>query len=380
MKFKNKEDILEYARILSKKGEIQTAIQVFKKVNTIYPNDKTSLYQISRLYLEMKNYPKACTYYDKLLEIYPDNFQAKFDLAFIYLLNRDLKKGFTHYETRLEFKNFNHFLVNKYPLKLKKFNNKKVFIYWEQGYGDTINFIRYVTDVLHYTKDIDIYIQKPLLRLMEYNFKTIKFVDEMEYKNKKYDYIIPLMSLPYLLKLETFTPLSKYLKIRKKSKAKKKKSKVLKIGLCWQGEHKNKRDYYRSFQIDDLLKLLFNIDDKYRKNIKLYSLQQDITLNNKGITNLGTGFTDFYDTAVAIDKLDLVITVDTAICHLSASLGKKTYLLIPYLSDWRWGLHLHKSDLYKSIKYFRQEEKGFWEKTLKEVVKKIVKKLDKKYE
>ncbi len=378
MKFKNKDDILQFAYTLSKTGKIVEAIKVFKKVNAFYPTNYTCLYQISRLYLEMKDYPEACKYYKKLIKIYPGNLQANFDLSFIYLLKRDLKKGFRYYEKRFGFEDFNHILTNKYPKNIKNLNDKKVFIYWEQGYGDTINFIRYVNEVLCYTKEIDIFIQKPLIRFMQYNFKSINFVDEIDYKNKKYDYIIPLLSLPYILKLDAFVPLTKYLKIRKKDKSKKNKDKVLKIGLCWQGEYKNKRDYYRSFEIDEFLKLLSNIDDKYSKNIKLYSLQKDLTIKNKGVINLGTNFSDFYDTAVAVDKLDLVITVDTAICHLSASLGKKTYLLNAYLSDWRWGLELYKSDLYTSIQYFRQEKKGSWAKPLNQVVEKIVEKLNEK--
>lgn len=373
MVLKNRNDVFNYAIKLSESNQIDLAIEVFQKIYQYDASDYVALYHIARLYLEKKSYSKAISYYQCLITLNPSHTQAKFDLAYIHLLNRECVKGFSLYENRIHFDAYNIIKQHKYPKNIEKIKNKKIFIYAEQGFGDTINFMRYISFLEQYTNKIDIHIQNSLVSLMKYNFKNINFVSNNDFLDIKYDFVFPLLSIPFLLKLKFFTPVKKYLTIDKKDRKKREKSRSLKIGLCWQGEYKNKRDKYRSFNIDEFLREVYSSEIKGIQRIQFFSLQKDIQVRSDNVIDLGSFFSDFYDTAVAIKAMDLVITVDTAVAHLSAALGKKTYLLLPFSPDWRWGDTLKKSDLYTSIKYFRQIKKDSWQEPFSSVISKLKK-------
>ena len=374
----NKSEMINYALQLSKSNQFDLAIDILKKIYSYYPKDYQTLYNIAKLYLEKKDYDTSIKYYKYLLTLNPTNVQAKFDLSHIYLINRDLKNGLELYECRIDFKQYIEMLPSKYPKRIKDLKNKKVFIYWEQGFGDTINFIRYIKYLKKFTSNIHILIQKPLINLVKYNLNKVTVIEDDSYLTTKYDYVFSLLSIPYLIKLRSFKPLKKYLKVNTKDIKKYKKlnnieSININIGLCWQGEYKNSRDKYRSFEIVEFLSQLKKSKIKMFKKIKFYSLQKDVRVQNNKIIDLGKDFNNFYDTAVAIKSLDLIITVDTAVCHLSASLGKKTFLLLPFYPDWRWGENIDKSDLYKSIRYFKQVDKDSWDIPFQLIAEKLKK-------
>lgn len=82
---------------------------------------------------------------------------------------------------------------------------------------------------------------------------------------------------------------------------------------------------------------------------------------------------DLCDTAALISQMDLVITVDTAVAHLAGALGKPTWILIPYISDYRWGLNRNNSYWYDSVKIFRQKEDYLWDGVINEVKEELIK-------
>jgi hypothetical protein len=89
------------------------------------------------------------------------------------------------------------------------------------------------------------------------------------------------------------------------------------------------------------------------------------------IKNLVANSVTMDDTAAIIENLDIVISVDTSIAHLSAAMGKPTWVLLPLVPDWRWLLNRSSSPWYKSIKLFRQKKRGNWEEVFKELNKKL---------
>jgi hypothetical protein len=133
-----------------------------------------------------------------------------------------------------------------------------------------------------------------------------------------------------------------------------------KVGLVWKGNPNHVNDHHRSIPIKELLPFLI-------PRIRYFCLQKEITREDKAtIENLfpieifEMMLNDFSETAAICQNLDLVITVDTSVAHLSASLGKNTWVILPHVPDWRWLLVNESSPWYKSVKLFRQESISNW--------------------
>lgn len=333
------------------------------------------LYYIARDFLEQKKLDEALFYYTKAIFLDKDFTQAYFDRAIVYFYQNNIYKGLIDYEKRQNFDGFPNFKV-QYPLKLQDLKNKKTLIFWEQGFGDTINFFPFIKRLEKYKPNLTILVQSALLKILKYSYPTYNIVDSLE--DNKFDYTIPLLSISYLVNLTKYKPKKKYLKVSKKDIKDFKKTYSIKkqninIGICWAGTNLGPRDKYRSIDIEQFVPF-FNLAKKH--NIRFFSLQKDIRTNIKYLEDIAQNFNNFYDTAVVLKSMDIVISVDTAIVHLSGALGVETKLLLPYLPDFRWKLDTSKSQFYKSVKIIRQEQKLQWQKPLDILKKEIYKKLD----
>ena len=120
--------------------------------------------------------------------------------------------------------------------------------------------------------------------------------------------------------------------------------------------------------------------------VKLYSLQKgnseaqlENLPDNIDITNLGKSFKDFSDTAAAIENLDLIIAVDSSVAHLSAAMGKDTFILLRYSADWKWLLNRDDTIWYEKVKLFRQNEPNDWCEVINRVIEHIKNEYNLKY-
>jgi hypothetical protein len=138
------------------------------------------------------------------------------------------------------------------------------------------------------------------------------------------------------------------------------------IGVVWAGNADHKNDRNRSIPFDLFAKLFENV------NVRWISLQvgqhaTDVDKKPYPIVNFSRDLVDFSETAGLIENLDLLITVDTAVAHLAGSMGKTTWLLLPYSPDWRWQLQREDSPWYPSMRLFRQQKAGEWQDVLERV-------------
>jgi hypothetical protein len=208
--------------------------------------------------------------------------------------------------------------------------------------------------------------------------KDLDGISQLVIKGEKlpfFDYQCPLLSLPLVFKtnLDTIPNPTRYINLdnypNKITEWKARLGPKLKprVGLVWSGNSHHKNDHNRSILLRDILPFLPN-------ECEYVSLQKEVrdvdklTLNlNPQILNFAGHLNDFLDTAALIDNLDLVISVDTSVAHLSGALGKETWLLLSYVPDWRWLLGRDDSPWYPSIRLYRQEAAGKWDDPLKKV-------------
>ncbi|MCL2647178.1 MAG: hypothetical protein FWD61_09255, partial [Phycisphaerales bacterium] len=144
----------------------------------------------------------------------------------------------------------------------------------------------------------------------------------------------------------------------------------LKVGLSWAGRPTHSSDNLRSIAAKELLPL-FGAEGG--GGVRFYSLQKGLSaeqvkpLVEAGLVDVSTELTDFAHSAALVANLDLVISVDTAVTHLAGALGAKTWTLLPYSVDWRWGMGREESPWYPTMRLFRQTQFADWETVIERV-------------
>ena len=241
---------------------------------------------------------------------------------------------------------------------------KSILIHSEQGLGDNIQFFRYVP--LLVALGARVYLEMPpsLIPLFYAWRHTVRFI-AIGSPLPPCDYHCPTMSLARLFKTEISTiPCSiPYLlpdmHVLETCKASLGHSDRKHIGIAWRGSNLNPINQQRSIALSALLTL-------YQSNWNWICLQKDVCLEEKkeleqhNIPYHSLELSSMVGTAALIACLDLVITVDTSIAHLAATMGKEVWILLPFSADWRWFLQRVDSPWYPSVKLFRQETLGNW--------------------
>jgi tetratricopeptide (TPR) repeat protein len=334
--------------------------------------DIPALINMGKMHQELLNLDRADHFFNQALEMNPDLVEAHIAIGANHLLRGDFRKGWTEMEWRLRSPK-RHLTI--YPFDLAKpkwdggnFEGKTLLVHAEQGFGDTIQFARFLPLVKARGGKVIFQVQQPLVRLFS-NLAAADVVCSMEGPGEAiqdFDFYIPLMSLPGLLNIDIqdLTQESVYLHANRRSAEQWKRrlsGKGLHIGLIWSGNPIHPRNTKRNIPVDQLSSL------GSLTGFNWYSLQMNprqasmqVLKNTLGIKNWAEVFYDFADTAGAIDALDLVISVDTAVAHLSGAMGKPTWVLLPYFPDWRWMMAREDSPWYPGMKLVRQQAPGDW--------------------
>jgi tetratricopeptide (TPR) repeat protein len=248
-------------------------------------------------------------------------------------------------------------------------SGKTLLVHWEQGFGDTIQFSRYVKLLADAGAKVLFAPQGPLRRLMSTLDPRVQIVD-LEEPLPPFDFHCPLMSLPlaFATELATIPSAARYLQadpdrvnawrgvLGQREKPR--------IGVAWSG--KSEPDSARSIEFRRFAALF---DDR----CQFISLQKDVSDQDRpwlaaaNMVHLGDALDDFADTAAICSLMDLVITVDTALAHLAGALGKPVWVLLPYVADWRWMLDRSDTPWYPTMRLIRQQQRGEWDATLRQV-------------
>jgi Tfp pilus assembly protein PilF len=311
---------------------------------------------------------------DRALELDPAHVQAHITLAQILLTLGNYSRGWNEYEWRWrssEFANGIRSFVqptwNGEPL-----NGKVILLYAEQGYGDTIQFSRYVQQVVSLGGKVVLEVQPLLYRLLKdlpgVTICLRQGIDPLPY----FDLHCPLMSVPHRIQTEgDCIPSPVALPSIRRREGFATNSQSMKIGLVWAGNPAHKRDALRSIPLRTLLPL------REISRLTFVSLQKKIPHCDADVVS---DFlmeqpllvcNDFLDTAEAIAGLDLVITVDTAVAHLAASIGMPVWMMLPEAADWRWGLEGETTAWYPTMRLFRMTAEEGWECVVRRIYERL---------
>jgi tetratricopeptide (TPR) repeat protein len=333
----------------------ELAILYAQKAVSLDKNCFEAIFCLAKIYQSRKDIVHTKMYLEKVLELQPNNVLAHFDLSYVDLSLQEYASGFAHFEYRKKMENRVH-EYNYLPFKPyhgEPLNDKHLLLYHEQGFGDNIQFIRFIQNLQ--CKELSIGIQNPLNKLFAYNFPEVKFLDVIT-DTMPIDCMDALMSVPFITHINQISN-QPYLSVDENDVSVFKQThmqpKKLNIGLVWKGSTANQKQDIKSLQLSELDSLLHN------EHCSFYSLQIEHLeeLAHTSIHNIGKEFKNFYDTAVALKSLDLFIGVDTAVSHLAGALGVKTFLI--YNSDtidFRWCSKDGKSLWYESVEVVSKEE------------------------
>jgi tetratricopeptide (TPR) repeat protein len=250
--------------------------------------------------------------------------------------------------------------------------DKTVFVHWEQGFGDTIQFCRYGSLLKERGATVAMSVQEPLYRLISQSAPGIAILKNEE-APAAFDYHCPLMSLPFAFgtTLKNVPVQQPYIfaddALRKAWEARLPPRVKPRIGAVWSGSAKQKNDRNRSVGLSAFAALL-SVDAHW------ISLQKELRDGDAAllqefpqISHCGAELGDFSDTAAAIAALDLVVTVDTSVAHLAGAMGKPVWILLADNADWRWLRDREDCPWYSSARLFRQDKARSWEDVIARV-------------
>ena len=365
--------------------EWDKAKEAYYKAIELNPKSHESYFNLAYLCFNENNPQGAVDCYKKALEINPEDWESSYFLGLAYMQTKNYKEGLKYFESRLcrasaiisQGKTYPHLIEEKPIWNGEDLTDKVLYTYYEAGFGDILMNYRFMPELTSKCKKVILKPQKELAPLFRENSYGAEIMEMYDFeKELDFDYHIPFLSIPYVLGktgddmfvhhddgyLKANPAKINYYKERYFNNYK------FKIGIKWQGN--TYYDKERVLKVEDFFRL-FEL-----KNTQFYSCQTfegaeefEKIKDKYNVIDLGKTFSNFSDTAGAIENMDLVICNDTSLAHLAGAMKKTCWVLLPYIYNWRWHEDLSHCDWYDSVKLFRQKDHDDWNSVFTEVEK-----------
>ncbi|MEK9723187.1 MAG: tetratricopeptide repeat protein [Rhodospirillaceae bacterium] len=352
-------------------GQPDDAVAAYSRGLELMPDQPDLTYNLGRAFYDQGRLDDAEAAFRKVLAVHNAHPLAHWNLSHVMLLQGRFREAWVEYEWRWHCPGFTTPLPKFEQPRWdgKDLGGRTILVYAEQGFGDTIQFCRYLPKLAATAGRVVMLCQPEVARLME-SVEGVDHVVSNWNHLPPFDTHIPVMSLPLLMNSYTeadFPSAVPYLTAPAEG-AEPVDHEGFKVGLVWAGRETHMGEAQRSLD-PALLKPLTETP-----GCTFYALQEGARGKElkkagltKTVTDLGAQLADFGDTARIIDSLDLVIGVDTAVVHLAGALNKPVWTLLPTVCDWRWMREREDSPWYPSMRLFRQETRGDWKGVVRRV-------------
>ena len=360
-------------------------IEYLTRAFELCPNNRIVVKNLAYVYGKFDEVQKADEYYSKLLYLNPTHSDLHAYGAYLVKHQR-FSEGFKFLQHRFQKEDLGN---NSFP---QIFNNKKkrwnmkidisekhVLVHFEQGFGDSIMFVRFVKQLQNKCAKVSLVVQNGLIDLFKGSNLGVDIYREDELSKINYDYYIPMMDLPILCetKPDTIPLAGGYLKVsRAKVNAYRKEhindNNKLKIGIAYEGTLASK-ETDRDIPLEFLHPLMM------MPGVEVYSFQVDDLTNQMDrvpedaeLIRLGKTFKNWEDTACAMKCMDLIVTTDNGVMNLAGALGVKTFALFNKITEWRW-FQVEGKDIawYKSIRPFQTPTSKAWEVPVFQIIEEV---------
>jgi tetratricopeptide (TPR) repeat protein len=381
--------LFQLANTLNTANKTEESLVIYEYLLTKHPNSSAITYNTAYTLKKLGRVLESLPLYEKTLQLDPEHVEAHFSRGLAYLAIGDFERGWEEYEWRWK-RDTQRMNERRFSQPLwdgSDLNGKTILLHAEQGLGDTFQFIRFAK-VAHDKGGIVIAaVQNPvvdILALCPYIDRVISLNTALPH----FDVHAPLMSVPYILKINEATVpheipyLYAHAKLEKEWKEKIAHDRNFKVGICWQGNANYSTPFLRAVVAAKSIKLnqfepLFNVP-----GVTIYNLQK-VTGEEQlkdipaawNFVSFGDDFDNahgrFMDTAALIKNLDLVISVDTGLAHIAAALGTEVWTFLPNPADWRWMLDRTDTPWYPNMTLFRQATCGDWNAVMHEIATRL---------
>ncbi len=368
-------------------------IEYLEKAFSLAPNNRIVVKNLAYVYGKFGEIQKADEFYSKLLYLSPTHSDLHAYGAYLVKHQR-FSEGFKFLQHRFQKEDLGYTSFPQiFNNKKKRWNmkvdikDKHVLVHFEQGFGDSIMFVRFVKQLQEKCAKVSLVVQNGLIELFKGSNLGVDIYQENELSKINYDYYIPMMDLPILCETKPNTiPLAGgYLKVsRAKVNAYRKEyindNNKLKIGIAYEGTLASK-ETDRDIPLEFLHPLMM------MPGVEVYSFQVDDLTNQMdripdeaNMVRLGKTFKNWEDTAAAMKCMDLMVTTDNGVMNLAGALGVKTFALFNKITEWRW-FQTEGNDIawYKSVRPFQTPTSKAWEVPVIQIIEEVRKMQSQRY-
>lgn len=350
---------------LDRPGE---ALESYERAIALKPQYAEAFYNRGNALRDLYRHTEAIDSYQRALVLEPNHASAHWNLADCLLLLGDFARGWQEYEWRWQLRQRNHIRRDfEQPLWLgaPALEGRTILLYSELGFGDTLQFCRYVKKVAALGARVVLEVQPALLPLLA-DLEGVAHAVARGAPLPAFDYHCPLMSLPLVFKADLSTipadiPYIRSDPARVADWQEKLPGKTKpRVGVVWSGSRLLKNDK-RSMALAEMLPLVRDWAEWTSLQKETSEAERAMLASRSDLLPLGDALKDFADTAALVELMDVVVTVDTSVAHIAGALGKPVWILLPFNQhDWRWMLDREDSVWYPTARLFRQAANGDW--------------------
>jgi tetratricopeptide (TPR) repeat protein len=356
--------------LLGKMARYEDELDAYRQSIALKPRFVRAYVNLGVALRDLRRFDEALLQFKKALSLDPNDAGARTNRAQTNLLLGEFEHGWREYEWRWRDGTQSHgFPQSTQWTGTQPIGGKTIFVHHEQGFGDTLQFVRFVDRLSAAGARVVLRVQDALLPLLQNYSGAAEVIGETG-QMPSFDYHIPTLSLPFALKIRASDLAVSGPYVHADGALVSQWDDVFagstrrpNIGIVWSGSRTHLNDRNRSMSLEQL-KPLLDADADF------FALQPDVRdsdraclaqLDQRGVLrDVSARLTTFAETAALIARLDLVISVDTAVAHLAGALGKPVWIALPFMPDWRWQLDRSDSPWYAEARLFRQKRQGDW--------------------
>ncbi len=361
------------------------AVAAYRRAIALNPNYADAWANLGTTLHHSGSFDEGISALRRAIALAPHHANAHSGLGILLLMRGDLGEGWDEYEWRLRSTERKGPRFPEIPWQGESLAGKHIYVQAEQGFGDSLQFARYLPLLAARAGSVTLRVHQQLVTLLHESLPGITVLGDRG-DPAPYQCDAVLLSLPRLFKtrLETIPAQMPYLRAPAEAVQRwtKRLSTMsgLKVGLVWAGNPEHVNDHRRSLDLK-LLAPLLAVPGTSFASLQVGPRSADLKKlppsPNRGkaraaaIDDLSGAFSDFVESAAAVSALDLVITVDTSMAHLAGGLGKPVWVLLPWVTDWRWMLNREDNPWYPTMRLFRQNRGEDWADVIARVEKEL---------